>query len=64
MEVAIGVPIIMINNIHNDKVEVVGNPILYNGEYYYYMCSIDEKVIEEGFYKNNIYQPDFYPDDD
>lgn len=61
MEVAVGVPIIMTNNIHNNKYEIIGKPCLYYGEYYYYMCPLDDNSIEEGFYKNNIYQPDFEP---
>ena len=53
MEVVIGVPIIMANNIYNDSVEIF--QIEYrDGEYIYYMSDFGDSCIKEGFYKNNI----------
>ena len=63
MDIPVGVPIIMTANIHNDIVEIVGKPIIYNNECYYYMCGLEDDCIEEGWYKNGIIQPDFYPEE-
>ncbi len=51
--IAIGVPIIMANNIHNDSVEIFQIEY-HNGEYQYYMSDFGDGCIKEGFYKNNI----------